>query len=314
VPVDLLVGVLILSALVNLALVVWASQADHVTLRWPRHLKGVMEAPRPRAPSPEIPTVRRRTLYVAEHPPWPTIASSAPQGPGRHPSRPPLAETPPPDLAELLWKPAGIAPHADGFGLTPSGDGGDGHARPSAEPGSDGGQAILARLPQHHKGMGLAAGVGPAGDSPRVLEGPTAWSRILEIENARLLRYRRPITIVLADVEGLRHLAELLGEEPVQRLLPVIADTFIRETRTTDWIARVGEGRFRALLPETDEIQAINYVERVRTGCELWLASAAPLRLAIGWSSPAGSSDLEFAIRRAEERMHADRQMAGRFH
>jgi diguanylate cyclase (GGDEF)-like protein len=312
--VDLLVGVLIVSALVNLGLLTWASQADHVTLRWPRFLQGAMEKPRSKAPSPEIPTVRRRTLYVAEHQPRPTIASSAPQGPGRHPSSPPLAETPPPDPAELPSKPAEIAPHADGFGSAPSGDGGNGHARPSVEPGSDSGPTILANLAQHRNGtVPAAAGAGLAADSLTSLEGPTAWSRILEIENARLLRYRRPVTIVVADVEGLRRLAERLGEVPVQRLLPVIADAFVRQTRTTDWIARVGEGRFRALLPETDEIQAINYVERVRTACEPWLASAAvPLNLAIGWSSPAGSSDLDSAIRRAEERMHADRQTAGR--
>ena len=313
-PMDLLGGVLILSALVNLALVVWASQADHVTLRWPRHLQVAMQALRPRAAAMEIPKVRRRALYVAEHPPRPTIASSAPQGSGRQSSRPLLAETLAPDLTEALSKPAEIAHNAARFGLTSSGDGGNGHARPSANPGSGGGPTILARLPQHHNGTGPAtAGAGLAAESLTCLEGPAAWSRILEMENARLLRYRRRVTVVVADIEGLRRLAERLGEVPVQRLLPVIADAFVRETRTTDWIARVGEGRFRALLPETDEIQAINYVERVRIVCEPWLASAAvPLSLAIGWSSPSASSDLEFAIQRAEERMHADRRMAAR--
>jgi diguanylate cyclase (GGDEF)-like protein len=135
----------------------------------------------------------------------------------------------------------------------------------------------------------------------------------MEIENARLLRYRRPVTVVMAEVEGLRRLAERLGDEPVDRLLPVIADAFRREARSSDWVARVGNGRFAAFLPETDEIQAINYVERIRIVCEPWLASSAvPLRLAIGWSSPGASSDLEFALERAEERMHADRRMPGK--
>ena len=313
-PVDLLVAVLILSVLVNLALLVWVSHADHVTLRWPRYLQAAVQALRPKGPSTEIPTVRRRALYVAEHQPRPTIASPVPPAPERESSRPPLAETLPPDLAELLSKRAEVTPHPDGVGFTPSGDGFTGDARLSVGPGSDGGPTILARLPQHHNRAGsAAAGAGLAVDSLTDLEGPTAWSRILEIENARLLRYRRPVTIVMADVEGLRRLAERLGEEPVQRLLPVIADAFVRGARTSDWVARVGEARFGALLPETDEIQAINYVERVRIVCEPWLASAAvPLRLAIGWSSPTASSDLEFAIRRAEERMHADRRMPGR--
>jgi len=316
--VGLLVGVLILviSALVNAALLAWASQADHITLRWPRYLPVAMEALRPRAPATAIPTVRRRALYVAEHPPRPMAAPSATQGPGRYPSRPPLAETLAPDLTEALSKPAEIARNADGFGLTPSGDSDNGQARPSVEPGSDGGPTIPHRLPQGHDGTGpAAADAGVAANSLTDLESPTAWNRILEIENARLLRYRRPVTIVVADIEGLRRLAERLGEVPVQRLLPLIADAFVREARTSDWIARVGEGRFRALLPETDEIQAINYVERVRIVCEPWLASAAvPLSLAIGWSSPSASSDLKFAIQQAEERMRTDRRMADRLH
>ena len=42
------------------------------------------------------------------------------------------------------------------------------------------------------------------------------------------------------------------------------------------------------LLPETDEVQAINYVERVRAECDRWLAAGAvSMRLAIGWASPA---------------------------
>jgi diguanylate cyclase (GGDEF)-like protein len=145
------------------------------------------------------------------------------------------------------------------------------------------------------------------------LEGPASWSRIVEIENARLLRYRRPVTVVMAEVEGLKRLAERLGDEPVDRLLPVIAGAFRREARSSDWVARVGHGRFAAFLPETDEIQAINYVERIRLVCEPWLTSSAvPLRLAIGWSSPTASSDIESALQRAEERMHLDRRMPGK--
>jgi diguanylate cyclase (GGDEF)-like protein len=130
------------------------------------------------------------------------------------------------------------------------------------------------------------------------------------VENARLLRYRRPSTVVVAEVDGLRRLAERLGEEPVSRLLPVVADALRSEARGSDWVARIGYGRFAAFLAETDEIAAINYVERIRQLCEPWLSSSAvPLRLAIGWSSPNGASDMEFAIKRAEERMHSDRRV-----
>jgi diguanylate cyclase (GGDEF)-like protein len=220
--------------------------------------------------------------------------------------RAPISQTLPADLADFLARPATIAPGAAGAGSDRYGDGLDRRTGSSAQDG-DGG--VMARMPIQPS----AVATGLAVDSLTGLEGPASWGRIIEIENARLLRYRRPVTVVMVEVEGLRRLAERLGDDPVDRLLPVIADALRREARATDWVARIGDGRFAAFLPETDEIQAINYVERIRLVCEPWLASAAvPLWLAIGWSAPTASSDLEFALLRAEERMHADRRMPGR--
>ena len=70
-------------------------------------------------------------------------------------------------------------------------------------------------------------------------------------------------------------------------------------------------GRFGILLPETDEIAAINYVERVREACDLWLESGAiALRLSIGWASPGPDTSLAVAIARAQERMFAEQRRA----
>ena len=233
---------------------------------------------------------------------------SAASLPGLPASRSPISQTLPPDLADFLFRPATIAPGAEGSGFAGF-DGMGGRTGTNAPGEHDLRSSVLARVgPQQ---TALTAGL--TLDALTGLEGPASWSRIVEIENARLLRHRRPVTIVMIEVEGLRRLAERLGDDPVDRRLPVIADALHRQARATDWVARIGDGRFAALLPETDEIQAINYVERIRLVCEPWLASAAvPLWLAIGWSGPTASSDLEFAILRAEERMHADRRMPGR--
>lgn len=317
---DVLIGILLLSVLANMALLAWISRSDHVTLHWPRRLQPIFESMRPRKPADEIPTVCRRPVYAAE--PQAPRAATAPAAAympasasapiaAAMPSRSPHAETLPRDLAELL-KPASIAPNAGGFGYAPARDGSGRPGGLPVESGGDGG-SILACLPQGPVGRGGMTVTGLGIDPLTGLEGPLGWSRIVEIENARLLRYRRPVTVVMVEIEGLRRLVDRLGEEPLERLLPVIADAFRREARASDWVARIGEGRFAAFLPETDEIQAINYVERIRIVCEPWLASAAvPLRLAIGWSSPTASSDLEFALRRAEERMHSDRRMPGK--
>ncbi len=284
-PATLLVGIVVVSVLVNVGLLVRIARADHLTLRLPKPPRPAADAPGHEARSVSTPQ-RRRTLYVAASQSRPAIV--APPVEWTRPDARPMSETLPPELADML-SPAGIASPARP---------GEAGAFPIARSGRRWPDLVVRNLtPDELTGLQSAA----------------SWSRILENENARLLRYRRPVTIVMADVEGLARLAGPLGPEPVARLLPVVGGAFAREARASDWVAHLGEGRFAALLPETDEIQAINYVERVRALCEPWLVSAAvPLRLAIGWSSPSPSSDMEFAIRRAEERMHADRRIPGK--
>jgi hypothetical protein len=63
------------------------------------------------------------------------------------------------------------------------------------------------------------------------------------------------------------------------------------------------------LLPETDEVAAINYVERIRRACELWLESGAiAMRLSIGWASTAGDVGLNGAIRVASDRLRQEQR------
>ncbi len=298
VPVEALVGVLLISVVANGALLIWLARSDHVTIHWPLGGSAAGKSSWPSGSSADPGRPRRRALFVAG--PQPTTAAplttrtAIPVSPNT-----PLSTALPPDLAELLGSPAPLTSRPDG-GPRENGNG-NGY-RPV------GPEAALVRV-ANPRGAGLGESEMPP-DPLTGLEGPAGWTRIMEVENARLLRYRRPSTIVVAEIDGLRRLSERMGEEPVSRLLPVVADAFRNEARGSDWIGRVGYGRFAAFLAETDEIAAINYVERIRQICEPWLSSAAvPLRLAIGWSSPSAASDLEFAIKRAEDRMHSDRRL-----
>jgi len=309
VPVELLVAVFfVLSVVVNAALLVWVYRADHVTVHWSRSVQSIFVGLRPQRSADDAPPPRRRPLYVADRGDSPRGTAPGGGGSGQRVPAPlgtPPANVPaslaprmpslPPDLAELLSRPAAMAPIGDFL--------------PPDEPVHES-AGVLARIPEDGRGSGASRF---SLDPLTGLEGPASWSRIVEIENARLLRYRRPAAVVMAEVEGLQRLAERLGDEPADRLLPVIADALRREARSSDWVARLGSGRFAVFLAETDEIQAINYVERIRVSCEPWLASSAvPLRLAIGWSSPSASTDLEHAIGDAEARMHVDRRVPGK--
>ena len=95
---------------------------------------------------------------------------------------------------------------------------------------------------------------------------PGEWNRILADEDARIHRYGRPATVVLVELDGLDRLVAILGQEAGDRILPAVADSLSRHARGADHIARLGPGRFGVLLPETGEVEAVNYVERVRAG------------------------------------------------
>jgi len=135
-----------------------------------------------------------------------------------------------------------------------------------------------------------------------------AWDEALGQEDARRARYGRPVTVVVAELDRLDALARQLGRENADRLIRPVAQALLVNARAADVVARLGHHRFGILLPETDEIRAINYVERVRLACDAWLdAAAVSVRLSIGWASSPTGGDLTDAFAVAERRMYADR-------
>ncbi len=141
------------------------------------------------------------------------------------------------------------------------------------------------------------------------LDSRIAWERTLRDEETRQARYRRPATVVVAELEGLERLAARLGPEVAERIVIAVAGTIGANARSSDRTALLGSGRFGVLLPETDEVQAVNFVERVRNVCDLWLdASAVSVRIRFGWASPGPGIDLRTARRLAEERLDRERR------
>ena len=160
---------------------------------------------------------------------------------------------------------------------------------------------------------GGATPADPYLDDATGLDSRAAWDRVLSEENARYVRYRRPVALVIAELDGLARFEGQFGADAGRRILAAVGSAMRLNARRTDRVAHVGGGRFLVLLPETDEIQAINYVERVRIECERWLeAGAVALHLSMGWASPSAVGELDTALRTAEERMFSERRRAAR--
>lgn len=169
----------------------------------------------------------------------------------------------------------------------------------------------------------------PAADTPREPDGragapigrdpltgmldAAAFDEVMAHEEAREQRYGRPATVIVFELDGLTKLVDRLGPEPGDRIETALGDTIQRLARRADHVARLERGRYAVLLPETDEVAAINYVERIRRACDLWLESGAiAMRLAIGWASTSGDAGLSGAVRAATDRMRLEQRRNAR--
>ena len=134
-------------------------------------------------------------------------------------------------------------------------------------------------------------------------DGPRLWDRTVSSEVARVSRYRRPVTVALIEINGLDRYARSWGIDVAERLFVQLARTMAVNVRSSDHMARVERTRFGLLLTETDEIAAINIVERVRAACEYQLGASDLVRIAIGWAGSSTTTDLRLAIQIAGERL-----------
>ena len=147
----------------------------------------------------------------------------------------------------------------------------------------------------------------PRADTHRAVLDAASFEAIVAHEDEREGRYRRPTTMVVLELDGLERLVDRLGTGAAEKVEPDVADTIAKLARRADYVARLAPGRYAVLMPETDEIVAINYVERIRQACDEWLESGAiAMRLAIGWASTAGNASVTTAMQVAIDRMHLE--------
>jgi diguanylate cyclase (GGDEF)-like protein len=140
-------------------------------------------------------------------------------------------------------------------------------------------------------------------------DGPRYWDRVVLSERARARRYKRSVTVCFVELVGLEALARLWGVDVAERALVNCARNLAREIRSSDHIARIESARLAVLLTETDEIAAINFVERARASCEraVGIEALATIRLCFGWASPPAKGDLSDAIGLAVRRLDGER-------
>lgn len=188
-------------------------------------------------------------------------------------------------------------------------------------PGATSGVSVMAGGTTFHSSGSAPAGSARATDDTAdaasidrplaqiELESPTSWRRMVDEEVVRSMRYHRPATVMLIELDGFERFTERLGEGAGERLLLATARTLTAQARASDRCAQFGRGRFAVLLPETDDIKAINFAERIRAECDRWLdAGEISMRVALGWAVLDPAQGAGAAIEAAERRVDTERR------
>jgi diguanylate cyclase (GGDEF)-like protein/PAS domain S-box-containing protein len=132
-----------------------------------------------------------------------------------------------------------------------------------------------------------------------------------EEELRRLSKSRDyPITMISADVNGLKLINDTMGHEFGDRLLKAAADVLKDCLRGSDVLARVGGDEFTAVLPNTDEATADKVIKRIRNTIRKFSEKHQDLYLSLSLgASTAHSPDLSFTdlFKQADDAMYKDK-------
>jgi diguanylate cyclase (GGDEF)-like protein/PAS domain S-box-containing protein len=132
-----------------------------------------------------------------------------------------------------------------------------------------------------------------------------------EAEIKRLERGRFfPVSIVMADVDGLKQVNDRLGHQAGDRMLRQTAQLLKEAFRTEDIVARIGGDEFAALLPQSDMAAAATCLQRVRARTAAYNAvhATSPLSISLGMATTDADQSIAVAMRQADEDMYEDKR------
>lgn len=128
-------------------------------------------------------------------------------------------------------------------------------------------------------------------------------------EFARSRRYRRPLSLMMIDLDYFKWVNDTQGHAAGDRVLAAVAEALFQATRQQDIVGRIGGEEFAVLLPETEGMAAVELAERLRLAV-VRLALAPPdeaLRLSISAGVSAllpEDASIEAPMRRADRALY----------
>jgi diguanylate cyclase len=135
-----------------------------------------------------------------------------------------------------------------------------------------------------------------------------AYQERARAEEARWLRYRSPLSLIVFDLDRFKAINDSFGHRAGDQVLKTIAQIAGNQLREVDFFARYGGEEFVAILPETPREAALTVAEKVRRAVEAFRfhsrGKRVPLTLSCGVAQLADGDGIDAAFERADQAMY----------
>jgi len=142
-----------------------------------------------------------------------------------------------------------------------------------------------------------------------------AYDERLQQEYQRWLRYQRPLTLVVCDVDHFKSINDTYGHLAGDKVLRILAKALRSRLRRTDFIARFGGEEFVILMPETGAQEALHAMDEIRIAVEQcpfhFREQPVTITLSAGLAVFDASASPEIVFERADAALYRAKQ-AGR--
>ncbi len=120
-----------------------------------------------------------------------------------------------------------------------------------------------------------------------------------------------PVTIIMADLNGLKSTNDRLGHAAGDALLRRVGEVLNKAVDKPRHAARIGGDEFAVILPNADERAGDAVMETIQKLAELnnQFYSAVPINLSLGAATSRPGERLEDVARRADERMYVAKRL-----
>jgi diguanylate cyclase (GGDEF)-like protein len=139
------------------------------------------------------------------------------------------------------------------------------------------------------------------------------FEKMLEVEVSRAARYRRPLSVMMFDLDNFKPVNDTFGHAAGDEVLRVVWQAATSSLREVDTPARYGGDEFSVILPETDAADAYAIAQRLRECTRILLherfgpsslEGKVTLSIGIATTFPGEAISPDRLIDRADERLY----------